>query len=155
MRPLVIYYNFFNSSCRRDILRLILSWKLPGKLLCDNLVFHQLPLIQHCSIFYKKHAFQSTKNFRIQWQNMLLRSRISKFFVPPAYQRGGAPSRNLLHLCLRRSVRASDFKFINWDSYFNSFWEPWMVEIFDRFNILNQYLRNNSWKPYVYSQTCL
>ena len=37
-----------------------------------NVVFHQLPLIQHCSISYKKNAFQSTKHFRrIQWQNML------------------------------------------------------------------------------------
>jgi hypothetical protein len=46
--------------------------KVAWKIALYNLVFHQLPLIQHCSIFYKKNAFQSTKNFRrIQWQNML------------------------------------------------------------------------------------
>jgi hypothetical protein len=44
--------------------------KVAWKIALYNLVFHQL--IQHCSIFYKKNAFQSTKNFRrIQWQNML------------------------------------------------------------------------------------
>jgi hypothetical protein len=58
--------------------------KVAWKIALYNLVFHQLPLIQHCSIFYKKNAFPSTKNFRrIQWQNMLrmhlLQSRISKF----------------------------------------------------------------------------
>ena len=46
--------------------------KVAWKIALYNLVFHQLPLIQHCSIFYKKNAFQSTKIFRrIQWQNML------------------------------------------------------------------------------------
>ena len=45
--------------------------KVAWKIALYNLVFHQLPLI-HCSIFYKKNAFQSTKIFRrIQWQNML------------------------------------------------------------------------------------
>jgi hypothetical protein len=72
-------------------MRLILSWQLPGKLLCITLFFHQLPLIQHCSIFYKKNAFQSTKIFRrIQWQNMLrmhlLQSRIPR---TPTYRGGG------------------------------------------------------------------
>ena len=44
--------------------------KVAWKIALYNLVFHQL--IQHCSIFYKKNAFQSTKNFRrFQWQNML------------------------------------------------------------------------------------
>ena len=33
------------------------AWKIA----LYNLVYHQLPLIQHCSIFYKKNAFQSTK----------------------------------------------------------------------------------------------
>ena len=64
--------------------------KVAWKIALYNLVFHQLPLIQDCSIFYKKNAFQSTKKFRrIQWQNMLrmhlLHSRISKFS-------GGGPS---------------------------------------------------------------
>ena len=46
--------------------------KVAWKIALYNLVFHQLPLIQHCNIFYQKNAFQSTKNFRrIQWQNML------------------------------------------------------------------------------------
>ena len=46
--------------------------KVAWKIALYNFVFHQLPLIQHCSIFYKKNAFQSTKNFRrIQGQNML------------------------------------------------------------------------------------
>jgi hypothetical protein len=46
--------------------------KVAWKIALYNLVFHQLPMIQHCSIFYKKNAFQSTKNFRrFQWQNML------------------------------------------------------------------------------------
>jgi hypothetical protein len=46
--------------------------KVAWKIALYNLVFYQLPLIQHCSIFYKKNTFQSTKNFRrIQWQNML------------------------------------------------------------------------------------
>ena len=46
--------------------------KVAWKIALYNLVFHQLPLIQHCSIFYKKNVFQNTKNFRrIQWQNML------------------------------------------------------------------------------------
>ena len=53
------------------------AWKIA----LYNLVFHQLPLIQHCSIFYtKKNAFQNLR--RIQWQNMLrmhlLQSRISE-----------------------------------------------------------------------------
>jgi hypothetical protein len=46
--------------------------KVAWKIALYNLVFHQLPLIQHCSIFYKKNPFQSTTIFRrIQWQNML------------------------------------------------------------------------------------
>ena len=62
--------------------------KVAWKIALYNLVFHELPLIQHCCIFYKKNPFQSTKYFRrIQWQNMLrmhlLQSRISKFYVPP------------------------------------------------------------------------
>jgi hypothetical protein len=36
--------------------------KVAWKIALYNLVFHQLPLIQHCSIFYKKNAFQSTKS---------------------------------------------------------------------------------------------
>ena len=46
--------------------------KVAWKIALYNLVFHQLLLMEHCSIFYKKNAFQSTKHFRrIQWQNML------------------------------------------------------------------------------------
>ena len=77
--------------------------KVSWKIALYNVVFHQLPLIQHCSIFYKKNAFQSTKNFRrIQWQNMLrmasecISYNLEFQNVPPAYQRGGIhPSRTL------------------------------------------------------------
>jgi hypothetical protein len=67
-----LFITFFNSSCRRDILRLILSWKLPGKLLCITLFFTSCHWYNIVVYFTKKNAFQSTKNFRrIQWQNML------------------------------------------------------------------------------------
>ena len=68
----------------------------------------------------------------------LLQSRISKFSGggPPyphlqerGFREGKPPSRPLIHLILRHSVRAFGTQlspyFINWDSYFNSFWELW------------------------------
>ena len=56
--------------------------KVSWKIALYNVVFHQLPLIQHCSIFYKKKCLSEYQIFRrIQWQNMLrmhlLQSRIS------------------------------------------------------------------------------
>ena len=94
MRPLVIiviYYNIFQFFLQKRYSEADFVMKVSWKIALYNLVFHQLPLIQHCSIFYKKNVFQSTKNFRrIQWQNMLrmhlLQSRISKFS-------GGGPTR--------------------------------------------------------------
>ena len=72
--------------------------KVSWKIALYNVVFHQLPLIQHCSIFYKKNAFQSTKICRrIQWQNILrmhlLQSRILKFSGggPPSTTEGEKP----------------------------------------------------------------
>jgi hypothetical protein len=62
MRPLVIYsyilQHFFNSSCRRDILRLILSWKFPGKLLCITLFFTSCLWYNIVVYFTKKMPFR-------------------------------------------------------------------------------------------------
>ena len=69
---IVIYYNIFQFFLQKRYSEADFVMKVAWKIALYNLVFHQLPLIQHCSIFYKKNAFQSTKNFRrIQWQNML------------------------------------------------------------------------------------
>ena len=73
MRPLVIYsyYNIFQFFLQKRYSEADFVMKVAWKIALYNLVFHQLSLIQYCSIFYKKNAFQSTKNFRrIQWQNM-------------------------------------------------------------------------------------
>ena len=71
MRPLVIY-NIFQFFLQKRYSEADFVMKVAWKIALYNLVFHQLPLIQHCSIFYKKNPFQSTKHFRrIQWQNML------------------------------------------------------------------------------------
>ena len=93
-----------------------MSWKLPGKLLCITLFFTSFHWYNIVVYFTKKNAFQSTKNFRrIQWQNMLrmhlLQSRISKFSLSDS-----SPT------CVC-GTQLSPY-FINWDSYFNSFWEP-------------------------------
>ena len=61
-----------------------------------------------------------------------LQSRISKFSVPPAYQRGEKkPSQALPHLVRASGAQLSPY-FINWDSYFSSFWEP-CTGVFIRF----------------------
>jgi hypothetical protein len=97
------------------------AWKIP----LYNLVFHQLLLIQYCSIFSKKNAFQSTNNFRkIQGGGPAY-----PHLQERGFREGKSPSRPLIHLILRHSVRAFGTQlspyFINWDSYFNSFWELW------------------------------
>ena len=91
--------------------------KVSWKIALYNLVFHQLPLIQHCSVFYKKNA----KHFRrIQRQNMLRmhlpQSRISKLsggepLYPPPTREGGYPLSGfpplgpvVLGSCLRHST---------------------------------------------------
>jgi hypothetical protein len=108
--------------------------KVARKFALYNLVFHQLPLIQHCRIFYQKNAFQSTKNFRrIQWQNML---RMDSECI--SYNFKMFTSQALPHLCLWHSVHASGTQlapyFINWDSYFNSFWEPCILWVIQKIN---------------------
>ena len=107
MRPLVIY-NIFQFFLQKRYSEADFVMKVAWKIALYNLVFHQLPLIQHCSIFYKKNPFQSTKHFRrIQWQNMLrmhlLQSRISKFpgddpctCLP---EKGGKPPSRALPTC--------------------------------------------------------
>ena len=105
MRPLVIYsyilQHFFQFFLQKRYSEADFVMKVSWKIALYNLVFHQLPLIQHCSIFYKKNAFQSTKHFRrIQRQNMLRmhppQSRISKLSggeppYPPPTREGGSP----------------------------------------------------------------
>ena len=118
---LVIYYNIFQFFLQKRYSEADFFMKVAWKIALYNLAFHQLPLIQHCSIFYKKNAFQSTKFFlrRIQWQNMLrmhlLQSRISKFWLSPTL--------------FSVNSQFSPY-FINWDSYFNSFWEPWDIVMY-------------------------
>ena len=55
---------------------------------------------------------------------------------PRLPERGVSPSRALPHLRLRRSVRASGTQlspyFVNWNSYFNSFWEPCNIFLIER-----------------------
>jgi hypothetical protein len=72
MRPLVIYSYILQFFLQKRYSEADFVMKVAWKISLYNLVFHQVPLIQHCGIFYKKNAFQSTKTFRrIQWQNML------------------------------------------------------------------------------------
>ena len=104
-----------------------MSWKLPGNLLCITLFFTSCHWYNIVVYFTKKNAFQSTKNFRrIQWQNML-RMHLLQSRNPPL---------GLLHL--QHSVRASGTQlspyFINWDSYFNSFWEPCILWFIQKIN---------------------
>jgi hypothetical protein len=132
---LVIYYNIFQFFLQKRYSEADFFMKVAWKIALYNLVFHQLPLIQHCNIFYKKNAFQSTKNFRrIQWQNMLRMAsecisynlEFQNFLqedpcIPHLPESGKPPSRALPHLHLQHSVRASGTQvspyFINWDSY--------------------------------------
>ena len=112
-----IYYTIFQFFLQKRYSEADFVMEVAWKIALYNLVFHQLPLIQHCSIFYKKNTFQSTKNFRrIQWQTMLrmhlLQSRISKFsLVPPPTRNGGTPLSGspplapaVLGSCLRHST---------------------------------------------------
>ena len=65
MRPLVIiviYYNNFQFVLQKRYSEADFVMTVSWKIALYNIVFHQLPLIQHCSIFYKKNTFQSTKN---------------------------------------------------------------------------------------------
>ena len=72
MRPLVIYNNIFQFFLQKRYSEADFVMKVAWKIPLYNLVFHQLLLIQYCSIFSKKNAFQSTNNFRkIQGQNIL------------------------------------------------------------------------------------
>jgi hypothetical protein len=60
MRPLVIYsyiyYNIFQFFLQKRYSEADFVMKVAWKIALYNLVFHQLPLIKHCtcSIFYKK-----------------------------------------------------------------------------------------------------
>ena len=93
MRPLVIY-NIFQFFLQKRYSEADFVMKVSSKIALYNLVFHQIPLIQHCSKLKEKNAFQSTNFFfrGIQWQNMLrmhlLQSRISIFY-------GGGPHTRL------------------------------------------------------------
>ena len=105
--------------------------KVAWKIALYNLVFHQLPLIQHCSIFYKKMLFR-VPHILGEFNGKICSECISynlEFLNFPGED--VTPSLALPLLCLRRSVRASGTQlsyFINWDSYFNSFWEPWLPD---------------------------
>ena len=113
------------------ILRLILSWKFPGKLLCITLFFTSCHWYNIVVYFTKKMPFRVPKilgkfNGKICSECISYNLEFQNF---AAYQKGvKPPSRSLPHLCLWHSVRASSTQlspyFINWDSYFNSFWEP-------------------------------
>ena len=91
--------------------------KVAWKIALYNFVFHQLPLIQHCSIFYKKIPFRVPKilgelngkmcseciSYNLEFQNFLGEDART----PHLPERGEPPSRALPHLRLCRSVRAS------------------------------------------------
>ena len=149
MRPLVIYsyilQHFFNSSCRRDILRLILSWKFPGKLLCITLFFTSCHWYNIVVYFTKKmpnilgefkgKICSECISHNLEFQNY----PVENPRTPHLPERGVTPSQAFPHLGLRCSVRASGTPpspyFINWDSYFNSFWEPWICQfVFIKFS---------------------
>jgi hypothetical protein len=67
--------------------------KVAWKIALYNLAFHQLPLIQHCSIFYKKMSFRVPKFFgefngKICSECISYNLEFQNFQVPPAYQKG-------------------------------------------------------------------
>ena len=132
---IVIYYNIFQFFLQKRYFEADIVMKVSCKIALHNVVFHQLPLIQHCSIFYKKKMSFRVPKFLGEFNDKICSECISYNleFLPPTYQRGRKPpSRALTHLRLRCSVRASGTQlspyFINWDSYFNSFWEPWYIQ---------------------------
>ena len=104
---IVIYYNIFQFFLQKRYSGADFVMKVAWKIALYNLVFHQLLLIKHCSIFYKKNAFQSTKHFRrIQWQNMLkMASKCISYNLEFQIFPGEDP-RTPPPLGLRRSVRA-------------------------------------------------
>ena len=91
MKPLVIYsyilqhFSILLAFLQKRYSEADFVMKASWKIALYNVVFHQLPLIQHCSIFYKKKMPFRVPKFlgEFKWQNMLrmhlLQSRISKF----------------------------------------------------------------------------
>ena len=68
MRPLVIYsyiliYNIFQFFLQKRYSEADFVMKVAWKIALYNLVFHQLPLIQHCSIFQKKKCLSEYQKF--------------------------------------------------------------------------------------------
>ena len=63
MRPLVIYNNIFQFFLQKRFSEADFVMKVALKIALYNHVFHQLPLIQHCSIFYKKKSLSEYQNF--------------------------------------------------------------------------------------------
>jgi hypothetical protein len=53
-----IYYTIFQFFLQKRYSEADFVMKVAWKIALYNLVFHQLPLIQHCSIFYKKMPFR-------------------------------------------------------------------------------------------------
>jgi hypothetical protein len=113
MRPLVIYSYILQHFS--------IAWKIA----LYNLVFHQLPLIQHCSIFYKKMSFRVPKilgEFKLQNMFRMASECISYNLEfqnfsgeDPPPTREGKPPLGL------SGTRLSP--------YFNSFWEPCLREM--------------------------
>ena len=68
MRPLVIYiyiyYNIFQFFLQKRYSEADFVMKVAWKIAkMYDVVFHQLPLIQHCSIFYKKKCLSEYQKF--------------------------------------------------------------------------------------------
>jgi hypothetical protein len=87
---------------------------------------HKIQLWPFCFRF--NLALESQPKWPLLYENWILLLGYGCICV---YQRGGKhPSRALPHLHLRSLVCASGTQlspyFLNWDSYFNSFWEPWI-----------------------------
>jgi hypothetical protein len=96
------------------------AWKIA----LYNLVYHQLPLIQHCSIFYKKKCLSEYQIFLGEFNGKICSECIScnlEFQKPPL---GLSPPLRLW-CSIRTIITQLSPYFLNWDSYFNSFWEPW------------------------------
>ena len=92
--------------------------KVSWKIALYNVVFHQLPLIQHCSIFYKKKMpfrvpkFLGEFNGKICSECIFYNLEFQNFpgdypRTPRLPESGEPPSRALSQLRMRRSVRAS------------------------------------------------
>ena len=68
MRPLVIYsyiyYNIFQFFLQKRYSEADFVMKVAKKIPLYNLVFHQLLLIQYCSIFYKKKCLSEYQQFQ-------------------------------------------------------------------------------------------